>query len=327
MQIFHRKGDRFSDWYTVLEIKDEQKFLKFLKDKKFVSNGENYFQKNQIYLKINGDKCLFGTSDFSVENKSNAIFQSFNKVGLNANDFIHDTLGSVSFVSDKKINIFSIGLNADEIEISNISKSRKMTSLIAQFQQKNMFLEVELDAQNIKNASCFFNKNKVDSSQINYLKATAFLEQVNDTIVSYEYDDDFNEIEKIAFQKIVQPNYGITLQSSYPEKTWDYFQNQKWISVQNEFTIIPFQPNLIQKKNNEIVIASTRNPIQTPPKLKRNYFFMKNNALLTSSFKTLSETEKKIISSIDYLFYENSGQDYYLKIKTKKSELPLILNW
>lgn len=84
-------------------------------------------------------------------------------------------------------------------------------------------MEIELDAKNIKNAASFFNKSFGDSAQISYLKSSSKLQQVNDTIITYDYDDDFNEIEKVAVQKIVQPSYEISLQSKFPNKPGNIF--------------------------------------------------------------------------------------------------------
>ncbi|ANF50596.1 hypothetical protein A0O34_08700 [Chryseobacterium glaciei] len=325
LQIFHIKNSKFSDWYSVIELKDQQKFLAFLKQENFVNKGKNIFQKDQIFIKIERDKCILGSSNLAFENIDRQLSQSSEKDNFNSDSFIHNTVGSISFISGDRTRNFSIELNADDIEIKNESNSEEFTSIISKLEQKTSFLEMELDAQNIKKYAQFFNKSIADSSQINYIKATAELEQVNDTIISYGYDDDFNEVEKKSFQKIIQPNYVIDLQSLNPEKTWDYFQDKKWINAQNQFTIIPFQPNYIEKNNAGFKIKSTRKPLQLSSNLKENYIFVKNNSLLSSSFNTLKSTEKKIISNLDYIFYGNKGQDYYIKLKAKKGDLPLIL--
>ena len=151
---------------------------------------------------------------------------------------------------------------------------------------------------------------------------SANLTQVNDTIVSYEYDDNFNEIEKISYQKIVQPDYEIVLQTSNPEKAWTYFQNKKWINAKNQFTAIPFQPNLMSVNKNHISIKSTRKSVKINETKNQNYIFIKNNPLLLSSFKTLNN---QFFKDIEYLFYGNKNQDYTVKIKFKKEKYPLIL--
>ncbi|MGK6342438.1 hypothetical protein ACMGDK_09375 [Chryseobacterium sp. DT-3] len=327
LQIFHLKDTKFSEWYSVVELKDPQKFSAFLKNHQFVSKGKNIFQKDQIFVKIEGENSIIGTSASAFENINQQLFQSSEKKVLNADQFIGSSVGSISFVSGQKIQNFSIELKSDEIEIKNTSETGSLASIVDELQKKNHFLEIELDARNVKNYARLFDKTLSDSAQISYFKATADLEQVNDTIISYSYDDNFNEIEKKTFQKIIQPNYVIDLQSSGSEKTWDYFQHKKWINVQNQFTAIPFQPNQIDRNNGRFIIKSTKKPIVLSPKLKENYIFVRNSTMLISSLSILSPAEKKLLSDIDYIFYGNKAQGYWVRIKAKKRALPLILRW
>lgn len=327
LQIFHIKDTKFSEWYSVLELKDPQQFIAFLKKQHFTDKGNNRFQKDQFFFMIEGDHCIAGTSDSAFEAIKKQLLQTSSNSVRNADVFIQNTLGSISFISGQEIKNFSIELNDDEIEIGNNPNKEILNSIASKLQKGNQFLELELDQENIRNFSHFFNKSIADSSLAISLKATANLEQVNDTIISYEYDDNFNEVEKKTFQKITQPNYSIDIQSKDAEKTWTYFQSKKWINSENQFTAIPFQPNEISKNNNGVVIKSTRKPVITSPQLKENYILIRNNSLLYSPLKTLSNKEKKIISDIDYMLYGNKSQDYWLKIKAKKGNLPLILRW
>ncbi|KPH11669.1 hypothetical protein [Chryseobacterium sp. ERMR1:04] len=327
LQIFHVKNSKFSNWYSVIKLKDQQKFLAFLNKQKFIDKGRNLFQKDHFFIKIEGNHCILGTSNSDFENIQNQLFQSSRQNVFNASQFIENTAGSISFISGQKIQNFSIELNAGDIEIKNRSNSDSFTSILSKLEKKNAFLEMELDAQNIKKYTSFFNKSIADSSQINYIKASIELEQVSDTILSYGYDDNFNEIEKKTYQKIVQPNYVINLQTAVPEITWQYFVHKKWINAQHQFTIIPFQPNTIAETKNGFEIKSTRKPIPPSPNLKENYIFVRNSMLLSSSLSTLTDTEKNMISNLDYIFYGNKGQDYYIKCKAKKGNLPSILRW
>ncbi|MDP9958629.1 hypothetical protein [Chryseobacterium lathyri] len=327
LQIFHLKDTKFSEWYCVVELKDPQQFSAYLKSCQFASKGKNIFRKDQIFVKIEGGKGIIGTSDQAFGHINKLLFQSPGKNMLTADEFIDNSLGSISFISGQKIQNFSIELKADEIEIKNTSETGSLASIVADIQNKNRFLEVELDARNVKKYARFFDEKLADSAQIGYLKATANLEQVNDTIISYGYDDNFNEIEKKTFQKIIQPNYVIDLQSAATGRTWEYFQHKRWINAQNQFTAIPFQPNNIERNNSGFVIKSTRKPIVLSPKIKENYIFIRNSPLLISSLSILSPAEKKLLSDIEFIFYGNKAQDYWVKIKAKKGELPLILRW
>lgn len=322
LQIFHLNKTKISEWYAILEINDKEKFLAFLKSRQFVNDGKDRFKNSQFFIKIEGEKCIVGTSNLNFNNIGKPFSQNFRNNELNAESFLKDGIGSISFITELRTQNFSINLNDDEIEIRNEGNSIDFESLIFDLEKKTQFLQAELDSENIKKISSFFNENLNDSISVNSLKTSANLSEVNDTIISYGYDDNFNEIEKISYQKIVQPDYEILLQTSNPEKTWNYFQNKKWINAQNQFTAIPFQPNLISKKGNQIVIKSTRKSIKVEEHKNQNFVFVKNNPLLFSSFKTLNNP---IFKNIEYLFYGNKNQDYSVKIKFKKEKYPLIL--
>ncbi|MDR6459945.1 hypothetical protein J2786_003068 [Chryseobacterium vietnamense] len=327
LQMFHIKDTGFSQWYTVLELKDSHQFITYLRKQNFVDKGNNRFQKEQLFFMIEGNYCVAGTSDHAFETLQKKLLQNSVHRVWDADQFIHNTLGSISFISGQKIQNFSIELNDDEIEIKNNSNPGIFNGIASKLQKGNQFLELELDNENIRNITRFFNKSIADSLRANSLKATANLRQINDTIVTYEYDDNFNEVEKKTVQKITQPSYMIDIQSDDPEKTWQYFLSEKWINNENQFTAIPFQPNTIIQNNKGVTIESIKNTIAMSPRLNENYILIRNNALLYSSLKTLSITEKRIISDIDYVWYGNQSDHYWVKIKAKKGELPLILRW
>lgn len=322
LQIFHLNNTKISEWYTVLEINDKEKLSAFLKDRKFINDEKGIFKSNQFFVKIDGEKCIVGTSDLNFNNIGKPFSQKFRNNVLNADSFMDDGLGSISFISELRTQNFSIDLKDDEIEIKNEQNSTNFESLISDLYKKTQFLDAELDSENIKKIGSVFKENLTDSASVNHLKMRANLTQANDTIVSYEYDDNFNEIEKISYQKIIQPEYNILLQASNPEKIWKYFQHKKWINTENQFTAIPFQPNLISQNKNQISIKSTRKSVKLNETKKQNYIFIKSNPLLFSSFKTLNN---QFFKNVEYIFYGNKNQDYTVKIKFKKQKYPLIL--
>lgn len=327
LQAFHLKNSKVSNWYSVFELEDRKTFLLFLKQQKFTDLGNQMFRKDQVFIKILGKNLIIGSSSDDFERINNQLFHSSQANLFDADVLVTNGLGSIILNTKKGSHNLSVELRHDEIEIRNQSDSYDPSPAISKLLKTDSFLETELDAENIKNFSSFFDKTFADSSSINRMKTSVHLEEENDTIITYSYDDNFNEVEKKTFQKIIQPNYIIDFQSLNPEKTELYFQNKKWINAQNQLTAIPFQPNLITQNSKGFKIKSTRKPVQQSFNLNENYIFVKNNPLLLSFLKTLSPKEKKMISDIDYIFYGNRDQDYCLKVQFKKDDLPLILRW
>lgn len=327
LQVFHLKNTKVSNWYSVFELEDRKTFLLFLKQQKFTDLGNQMFRKGQVVIKIFEKNLIIGSSSDDFERINNQLFHSSQANLFDADALVTNGLGSIILNTKKGSHNLSVELRHDEIEIRNQSDSYDTSPVLSKLLQTDSFLETELNAENIKSFSSIFDETFADSSSINQMKASVHLEEVNDTIITYSYDDNFNEVEKKTFQKITQPNYIIDFQSLNPEKTELYFENKKWINAQNQFTAIPFQPNLITQNRKGFEIKSTRKPVQQSFNLNENYIFVKNNPLLLSFLKTLSSKEKKMISDIDYIFYGNRDQDYCLKVQFKKDDLPLILRW
>lgn len=326
VQIFHLKDTSFSEWYSVFEISDNDKLVKFLNEKGFKLIKSNLYKKDQFSVKIEASKCVVGFSNSNFDKTTTEIFNSKFK-NLYADELINNSIASVSYFAKSKIHKFAVYLNDENIEIKTKSLDDHFSSMISDLDKKTSFLKLELDSSNVKITSALFNKKLSDSIKINSLSAIAELEMVKDKIISYSYDDDFNEVEKVSYQNILQPNYSINLQSWESEILWLYFQQKNWINAQSQFTPIPFQPNVIKKNGSDISIKSTRKAIDFGQRFSGNYVFIKNNPLLINSVKSLSVSEKKAISNIDYSFYGNKGDYFYLKINFKKEKLPLILRW
>lgn len=324
LQVFHLKSNQIAIWHTVLEIEKPKEFLIFLKKHQFRKIEQNLFQRDHYVLKVVGKKCLLGNSRAGFPFLENTLLKDNNNL-LNANDWINDSPASLSYLTAEKSQNFSIDFTDDEIEIKNGLDDDSLTDLLHLLEKQTNFLEAELDSKNIKAFANYFDKDFGDSTGIVKFKTSAELQQVKDTIITYTYDDDFNEIEEKSFQKVVQPNYVISFQSSQPAKTWEYFKNKKWINSEEQFTIIPFQPNLISRDRNNIFVKSTRKPITLGEWQNKNYLFIRNSPLLTSFYSRLSASEKKIISELDYIFYANRENDYYIKIKMKPGDFPFIL--
>lgn len=323
LQIFHLQHTPLSQWHAVFEIKDERKLLNYLKSQKFIGIGNNIFKKEFLFLKISGGSCIVRTSDAAFKNISG--FVNSGKNAYQASSFIDGSAGSISFISGPRTRNFSVDLHEHDIEIKNSLRPENFSQLLSGIENRTSFFSAETDARNIRDIARLFNMDFTEAAGVESVKATAQLKQANDTIITYGYDDHFNEIEKKSVQKILQPDYAFAFHSADPEKIIRYFREKKWINDRNQFTAIPFQPNTVIKNKNSVEIISVRNPVKLPSGLETNYIFIKNNPLLLSGWKTGSPAEKKMISQLEYLFYTNRNHEYYVKLQFKKEELPLIL--
>lgn len=332
VQIFHLKNTRFNEWYAVLDIKDEPRFLKFISQEKFIKQGEKIYTKENIYLEIIDSQCYLGIGNPQTIKNFNALHHYFQqslhlqKV-YNAKDFIGNSHGSFSSISGDKILSLPIVVNDDHITVGNPLSRQDFAPLISSLQQENQTIHIELDQKNINLFKKTLKEKSLDSLAVKKISGIANVEMVNDTIVSYTFDDHFNEIKKISYQKIIQPNYIFNLSSDNPQEIWTYFQNKKWMNAKKELVIIPFLPNAISQNNNGLQIVSTRKKMKDEVVRNRNFIFFKNNSLLINSLKSLSPEEKSLLSNVDYLFYGNERNIPFVELKFRPQDRPLILRF
>lgn len=324
LQICHLKNQQITDWSTILEISDREKFVAFLKNKKFTSEIPDHYEKDDFYVIIDGNYCFAGNSLSTVTNHRFYFKDEKSQQIFDADSFINGSSASITFLGEKNYS-YAIELLEDEIEISNAKNTKIFKPIIAQLNKKNLLFNLNLDKKNTKNISEFWLKNRFDSLQIGETKMIVSLESVSDTIVTYEYDDNFNEVEKKSFQKLTQPNYIITSKSFNPAKTLEFLHKEKWINAENKFMNVPYQPVLLRENTNFFTVKSPKNPLSIDKNQKGNFIFFKNDPLLTNLTTNLSPSQKNLLSRIDNIFYGNQGADYVVKIKFKKGKMPLIL--
>lgn len=87
-----------------------------------------------------------------------------------------------------------------------------------------------------------------------------------DTIITYEYDDDFNKMEKISTQKIIDPQLIIHLGEQQDGALFQYFERRhliKNINGEQRFVGLPLvEMKAFQQKNNLTLISKNMNPKQ-----------------------------------------------------------------
>lgn len=322
IQLFHLKNESFSNWYAVLEIKNKEELLLFLQDNSFQNKGNGYYSNGNVFLKINAENCIAGTSQKSLAAIETSL--KSNSTLLNANEFITDEIGSLGIISGKSREKYSIHLNDDNIEISNSNAVKMAESVLSENMKQTGFISAQLDQKNIHRLSKLFQNSLFSDSKITSLNISVDLRQVSDTIISYDYDENFNEVEKISYQKIVQPQYLVQIKTKKPEEVWTSFEQKNWINQQNQFTAIPFLPNRISKNEKGILITSPAHPeITNDP--AENFILVKNNPLLLSSFKSLPTKIVKKAGDLESVFYWNNKSQILLRFQFKSGGLPLIL--
>lgn len=108
-----------------------------------------------------------------------------------------------------------------------------------------------------------------------------------DTIITYEYDDDFNKIEKKSTQKVINPNLDFQLKG---KTLYTYFVNEKAIKlveVDSLFTTIPIGKLYANHTEDVFLVSSSKAPKT----------FEKNN---TNKFQLFLNIEKYLANQLDF---------------------------
>ncbi len=130
-----------------------------------------------------------------------------------------------------------------------------------------------------------------------------------DTIVTYEYDDDFNKIEKKSVQELRTPDVNFILGSKGSLYTY-FMENNAIRSIDKDtlFTSIPLYKMFVKKQHDELYIFT------------KNQLDVRANKEAKIKFRAFLDMEKYIKNPLE--FSQVSAKDNYLKfIKDTSVEL------
>lgn len=281
--FFYTTQNNYSTWFsTPLLLTDKESFLFNLPSKKFkkVKLEEVLVYKRDNFYIFVEDKHI--SLCFSAENvnhivpfykeKSSLLDQKsdlFNQLKKTPNDLVfvtnNSTLikcdfvdGAIDFKGTLKSDLFNtvttntnkglIGFNA------NINKNNSFYQSFIKTINRDKFAKVT--QMNFDSIQTYWNGH-LDFKLRNFIKQT-------DTIKTYEYDDDFNKIEKIAVQENIMPDFAMCLGTNNSLK--NYLINQHALQlVENDtiFTSFPFVKTHVTTTENKMYLY-TKSVINKP---------------------------------------------------------------
>ncbi|MDY7397017.1 hypothetical protein UMM65_17360 [Aureibaculum sp. 2210JD6-5] len=324
--LFYTNSEELkNNWFsTRVKVKDEGELSNYLLKEKFVQSTEGnviiYSKANfilaikneQLIISIKVDKkadinpaliSLFDTEDFLAEdteilkplvnNNSDISFTSSNEtLQANFRDGIFELQGTLTsnlFVTNNNI-------MPDEEDVISISgKVNKDNTVFNKFwtDKKDKFNEIthlSLDSIVQKwNGKLNFNITSI--------------EQKTDTIVSYEYDDDFNKVEIKSTQEKKIPVLGLILGQENPSSLSDYFYGKNAIQViENDtvFTTIPIFKFLATdaKDNLELRVNQKRTTPNPSSSSKLKFYFNVKKYMETPLDIPLSKDQEELLKLV-----------------------------
>ncbi|MEO8770502.1 MAG: hypothetical protein ABI402_10470 [Ferruginibacter sp.] len=289
--VFHVAGQPGNAWYSVLEIKDETDFMNGLLQYHFEKGDsftgmQSYFSNGQgIAMIRSGNKLLVGNN--AIENKSyisqvaNEMFvqkqfaerkklfknveaSSHLSILIEKNNFLQqDAVIKMNF--DKKlIRIDALFNPLKQFTFTENNFNYTADALFSTgFTQPSSSLYNLFPAQAKTNISKAINFN-IDSLllQSNHyydLNITAIAPRI-DSAISYVYDDNFNQVEKVVVNNVMEPSCYFNIHGDSISNIFNYWNNNGQLEktvAGDLFLPMPFAKSYcVQKSKSELSVAS-----------------------------------------------------------------------
>ncbi len=360
---FHAKGQPTNIGYVVLDIKNEIDFEKGLQQYHFEKIDNNQYYNNNAGIQIfkQGSKIL--VSNASLENK-NYVAQIADELFIQKKYITKETLDKVvAAKSHLAIYIASNNfLQKDAIATANFDKQKIVINAtltpntVYHFAENNFsYSDTSLctlgftqptksvytfigdttknnisKAINLNIDSLFFPSNKYYSLNLTNIKTRV------DSAVTYEYDDNFNKVEKKTVNTIQEPAFEFLIVGDSVNNIYN-----QWISNKKNtqadtgklFTAMPFVKSYCSLKNeNELAITASNYLLQAG---NNNigcicFFNLSITKIPKNLFKYLPDDVAKLISNIEaahlVLNKQNELLNLHILIQKRDNDLPII-NW
>ncbi|GEM_PF-5110069 len=334
-------------WFSsVFNVKDQENLTSYFLQEKFVKSnveGMEFYSKGNWVIAIHENKLLLVIKRNHTAEISKIVASVFNEKA-----FLHQTSellkpiilneSDVSFSSKEhgfleanfKEGIFEISGNLDSdffiADAYPIIKGNPISYLTAKVNKDNLFfqnfvLNTADKFKELTHLSLDSIVNKWDGKF--YLKIDA-IENKTDSIITYDYDDDFNKVEKMAIEKKNIPNLRIKLGQESPSNLWRYFWSKNAIQLHKGdtvFTTIPIYQFMATdaKENLELSVNNSVDQIHSKEiSSKLNFYVDVEKYLQKPLDLPLKPNQKKVLDLIrKSSIHLSENNEFVLKIELK----------
>lgn len=273
------KGAWFS---SLIKLKDGVKLKHCLSQEGFKASTDKkleLFSKGKIIIAVSGEHVLIvykKQQHISVNNAVQTVFKETNfykkdidllkSISNSKSDMTYASLDADFLEADFKKGLFEIkGKLRSELFVTD--------SYSEHFENSMGFIATKINRDHHIFKSLMSDKNKTKFSEFTKLSLDSIVDHWNgsvalnlkavdteiDTIVTYEYDDDFNKIEKKAVQELHIPNVEITLGSD--ANLYEYFYNNNVVQITGNDTLfagIPLYKMYARRQENSLNIFTQK---------------------------------------------------------------------
>ncbi len=301
---FHIKNQPANIFYTVLQVKNENDFAKGLLRYNFkkINTDEYVSKENSIHiLKKENEILVCNTGD-----ENNYAAQVFNKIFIQKSYIAKETLAKV--IAAKSHLAIHIAPNSflqeDAVVTANFNNQEIIISSTLTPHTKYSFTENNFSLADSSLCTLGFTQPSTamyallnDSSKNNISKALSInidslLLQSNkyyslniagiqarvDSAITYEYDDNFNKVEKAVVNNVEEPAFNFTITGDSVTKIYSHWVRTSKIeqtAAGQLFTAVPFVKSYCNiKSENELNITAANYLFTATGKSNNCIFFL-----------------------------------------------------
>ena len=345
--LFYTNSEEFkNNWFSsIITINNLEKLSRFLVKEKFAQRTEGNFvfytkanvvlaiKDEQLIMGLKSDKkatifqlliSLFDVKDYLPEDDTilKPLINSESDVSFSSgDDWLEANFNKGVFELQGKLSSDLFVTNANQTPNANgiVSLSGKINRHNSTFKQ---FLAVKKEKFNeITHLSL---DSIVDKWNGKLNMNIASVEQKTDTIVSYEYDDDFNKVEIKSTQEKKIPSLGLTLGQEKSSSLSDYFYSKNAIQIiENDtvFTAIPIYKFLATDVEENFELYVTKKEKQSASMVtnsKLNFYFNAEKYMESPLDIPLNKDQKKLLKLVKTTkLYWTESNEFSLKINLK----------
>jgi hypothetical protein len=359
--FFHIENQPISQWFTRLKIDDEALFEKSMAKAYFgktkLQNGMSfYYSKTEMLFIIKHSNQIL-VSNISEKHKQIAVNVAedmfLKKLFLDVKK-IEKTIGT-----SNEVNVWIrknclleedgiVSINLEDQEITAEGKLKLNYQKKSKFNQDpNALLSLGFDFEMIQNQKIFKSHlakiNKMigfnfDSILIHRPSKTELvlneIIEKKDSAITYDYDDDFNPIQKTVVNTRREPSFYFSVQSENSIKIYNYLKDQNIIDDKQVFLNFPLAKTKAFIKENIFTLEA--NPIKNnnlkASATKMGYLQIHFNKLQPRDWRFIIAKNKNIellkpFETLEMNLNQENNLGYFeasLKIKKGKSLIEII---
>lgn len=338
-----------NNWFSsLISVKDDDELSKYLIKESFNKSSENstiFYTKANFVLAIKDEQLIIGLKADNKVNINSLLISLFEnndflsedaallKPLVNNKSDISFTSADNNFEANFKNGTFELqGILSSDLFISDTNQTNNEKGVISfsgKFNKENEVFE-----QFLYNKKDKFNEIthlSLDSiitkwnGKLN-MNITA-IEHKTDTIVSYEYDDDFNKVEIKSTQEKKIPTLGLMLGQENRSSLSDYFYSKNAIQIIESdtiFTTIPIFKFLATNTKDKLLLNVNKKGEQGQSSSiasRLNFYFNAEKYVENPLDIPLNKDQKKFLKLIKTtkISWEDDNQ-FSLKIDLKNTK-------